>query len=297
MQRKEYEKTQDYKKALQLLKEFINEVLKGDIEKMKTLCLEDLNKYIGDICDPDMYLIVQAIYIILWGDIWDLTFDNMGPWDYKGTYAFRGDTMNSFGSLIGKESRSTEFGYRAKFFGADKNPNLWNKIEEFYKMYHWIGNFIVLPNRASVKNGINGARAGYYNQDYCEGMRDYFDWFLIAVSQYQDKVKSGDIHLSKFEMQLQQNPEYNPFFLSIKEWKTRFFLESYFVGNAPKLLFCTPLEKRLLITAASENRTNEMYYQDTEYQELLEDYLDKSKEVIIYRTNRIVEFLKEKLEV
>lgn len=58
-------------------------------------------------------------------------------------------------------------------------------------------------------------------------MRDYFDWFLIAIANYQNKVKRGDNHLSKFEMQLQMNPEYNPeynpAFLSIKEWEERFF--------------------------------------------------------------------------
>ena len=297
MTRKDYEQTQDYKKALQLVKDFINDVLEGDIERMKTLCFDDLNKYIGDICDPDMYLITQAIYIIVFGDIFDLNFENMGPWDPQGTYAFRGDTMNSFGSLIGKESKDNEFAYRAKFFSADKNPDLWNKILEFSKMYHWLGNFIVLPNRGSIENGINGARAGYYNKEYCEGMRDYFDWFLLAVSKYQDKVRSGDIHLSKFEMQLQQNPEYNPFFLDIAEWKERFFLEPYFDGDVPKQLFCTPLERRLLVTTVPENRKGEWYYQDEEYLALLEDYLDKSKAVIAYRTNRIVECLKEKLRV
>ena len=123
MNRNQYENTRDYKKALKILKGFVDEELDGDIDAMRTFCFDNLTKFIGNIGDPDMYLIVQAIYIILWGDIYDLIFEKMGAWDLKGTYAFRGDTINSFGSLFGKESKENEFGYRAKFFGADKDIN------------------------------------------------------------------------------------------------------------------------------------------------------------------------------
>ena len=296
MNRKAYEKTKDYTKSVQLLREFVDEVLEGNIDVLRTFCLKDLSKYIGDINDPDMYLIVQAIYIILWGDIYDLTFDKMGSWDWRGTYAFRGDTINSFGSIFGKEGKDRQFAFRAKYFGADKVPELWNKIEEFYQMYHYIGNFIVLPNRGSVQNGINGARAGYYDTDYCEGMRDYFDWFLVAVAKYQEKVKRGDIQLNKFEMQLQRNPEYNPFFLDISEWEKRFFLEDYYENGIPKLLFKTPIERRLLKTTVAEERQGEEFYEDEEYLSLMEDFLDKSKRVIVHRTNKMVDCLKEKIK-
>lgn len=295
MKRTEYEKTKDYNEALGILKEFVENVLDGNIDTMRTLCFDDITSFTGNSCDPDMYQIVQAIYIVLWGDIYNLTFRKMGCWDLEGTHAFRGETMNSFGSLFGKEGKETDFAYRAKFFGADKKPELWGKIKEFYRMYHQIGNFIIIPNRGLIRNGINGARAGFYDQSFCEGMRDYFDWFLLAVAKYQDKVKSGDINLSKFEMQLQMNPEYNPFFLKISEWEERFFLGHYFKDGKPKLFFNIPLERRLLCTAALENRKGEHYYQDEEYLELLEDYLDKSKMVIKYRTNMMVDFLKRKL--
>ena len=171
MNRNQYENKRDYKKARKILNGFVDEELDGDIDAMRTFWFDNLTKFIGNIGDPDMYLIVQAIYIILWGDIYDLTFEKMGAWDLKGTYAFRGDTINSFGSLFGKESKENEFGYRAKFFGADKDIILWNKIKEFSRLYHQIGNFIVIPNRSSVQYGINGARGCYYNTDYCEGMK------------------------------------------------------------------------------------------------------------------------------
>lgn len=63
--------------------------------------------------------------------------------------------MNSFNSLFGKKV-GNKLASRAKLYGADKNPELWKKIEEFHRIYHYIGNFIVIPNRGSVSNGING---------------------------------------------------------------------------------------------------------------------------------------------
>lgn len=302
MNKRDYEKNDDYKKSIEILGGFVRDVLHGNIEKLKNFDFTDLTTYFGDYfgdyIDPDMYLITQAIYIILWGDVFGLTFAKMGAWNRNNKYAFRGDTMNSFGSLFGKEDKKKDrsFAFRAKFYNADQNPRLWAKITKFSKSYHCIGNFIVIPNRATLRNGINGARAGYYNREECEGMRDYFDWFLIAISKYQNKVKREDIHLSRFEKQLQMNPEYHPAFLSIKEWEEQFFLKPYFKDGEPIVLFKTPLEERLKMTDPNGKNPENVYYEAGEYLELLEDFLDKSEEVIEYRTNKIIEALKEKLE-
>ena len=297
MKRIEYEQTEDYQKSIEITRNFVKDVLQGDIEKLSKFDLSNLTTYVGDIIDPDMYLITQAIYIILWGDIFDLTFEKMGSWDWKGEFAFRGDTMNSFGSLFGKEdnSRNRSFAFRAKYYGADKNPRLWKKIKEYHSRYHAVGNFIVIPNRSILRNGINGARAGYYDGNECEGMRDYFDWFLLAVEEYQRKVKAGEINLSRFEMQLQMNPEYNPAFLDIKDWEERFFLKPYYKNGKPILLFKTPLEDRLKVTDPNGTNPDLSYYESEEYLELLEDFVDKSMEVIDYRTDRMIATLKKYL--
>ena len=297
MTRSEYETTEDYRRSLRIVCDFVNDVLDGDIEKLKNFCFRDSTKYVGNIVDPDMYLITQAIYIILWGYVYDLTFKKMGSWNWNNEYAFRGDTMNSFGSLLGKEDKRNGkcFAFRAKYYDADKKAKLWEKIEDFYRMYHMVGNFIVIPNRGSLQNGINGARAQFYNNKYCEGMRDYFDHFLIAIAEYQKKVEGGEAYLGKFERQLQMNPEYNPAFLKIADWEDIFFLKHYFRDGAPVLLFKTPLEERLKKTAPSSDREELNFYQTDEYLELLDDYLDKSKAVIAYRTDKIVEGVKEKL--
>lgn len=294
MNRTDYEKTEDYKESVKILRDFVEDILDGDIENLRDFDFATLTSYVGHIIDPDMYLITQAIYIILWGDIYDLTFEKMGTWDWNNKCAFRGDTMNSFGSLFGKEDKrkGRSFAFRAKYYNADQNPRLWEKIIKFSKSYHYMGNFIVIPNRGILRNGINGARAGYYNREECEGMRDYFDWFLIAISEYQNKVKEGDVHLSKFEMQLQMNPEYNPAFLPIKEWEDRFFLNPYFKDGEPVQLFRTPLEERLKVTDPEGTHPELSYYEADEYLELLEDFLDKSENVIEYRTHKMIENLK-----
>lgn len=43
----------------------MRDVLGGDIEKIRDFDFTDLTTYVGDIIDPDMYLITQAIYITL----------------------------------------------------------------------------------------------------------------------------------------------------------------------------------------------------------------------------------------
>lgn len=295
MDKRDYEKTNDYKKSVDILRGFVRDILHGNIERLKDFDFTDLTTYVGDITDPDMYLITQAIYIILWGDLYDLTFEKMGSWNCRNEHAFRGDTMNSFGSLFGKEDKKKDrsFAFRAKCYNADQNSRLWAKINRFSKSYHYIGNFIIIPNRGTLRNGINGARAGYYNREECEAMRDYFDWFLIAIAKYQNKVKIGNLHLSKFEMQLQMNPEYNPAFLAITGWEERFFLKPYFKDGEPVVLFKTPLEERLKVTDPNGTDPELTYYEEDEYLELLEDFLDKSEEVIEYRTKKIIKALKK----
>ena len=96
-------------------------------------------------------------------------------------------------------------------------------------------------------------------------------------------------------MQLQMNPEYNPAFLSIKEWEELFFLTPYFKDGKPTLLFKKPLEERLKVTDPNGSDPLVSYYEADEYLDLLEDFMDRSEEVIEYRTDKIIETLKDKL--
>ena len=124
MNKRDYEKTNDYKKSIEILKGFVRDVLDGNIEKLKDFDFTDLTTYVGDNIDSDMYLITQAIYIILWGDIYDLTFEKMGSWTWNNRYPFRGDTMNSFGSLFGKEDKEKVARALSDIFETDYEKTL-----------------------------------------------------------------------------------------------------------------------------------------------------------------------------
>lgn len=101
--REAYTKTEDFKKSIEIIKNFIKENLGGDIEKFKDFDLytgkfNNCKYYVGKIKDPDMYLITQAIYIVLWGHIWNLNFENLGSWgrSTENQFPFRGDTIHAW---------------------------------------------------------------------------------------------------------------------------------------------------------------------------------------------------------
>lgn len=299
--KEEYKKTEDYILSIKLLKEFIEEELEGDINGFSQFDFTQVKnaKYIGKIKDPDMYLISQAIYILLWGDIWNLSFKNMGSWGSlpKNQHPYRGDTIYAFGKIGVGEGK--QFGYRAKYFEIEKNRVLWKKIKDFYKSYHRIGNFIVIPNRSNRIGGINAARADWRN-----GMRDYFDWFLITLYNYQIRKKGFDLNIITdfddafigrigFEKQLDLNPEYSPNFLEIAKWKDVFFLDTHFNNGIPISYFISSPNDRRKITTTKEKRLAEKnYFNNEEYTLLLDEYITKANLFIEVRSEIIIDKLK-----
>ena len=256
--REAYTKTEDFKKSIEIIKNFIKENLGGDIEKFKDFDLytgkfNNCKYYVGKIKDPDMYLITQAIYIVLWGHIWNLNFENLGSWgrSTENQFPFRGDTIHACGKFGDKNDRVTNF------FNIDKKDlELFNDILQFEKSYHRIGNFIVLPNRGN----INCNKA-----DWLNGMRDYFDWFLISIYNYQQRENGNEDNVirefdnafksrEKFDELLKQNEGYSKDYLSISEWKDVFFLDECFDNGVPVNYFNLDPDFRMKITAAETDR-------------------------------------------
>ena len=91
-------------RARQLLQDFIREKLNGTLENIRTFDIKTLrgdDKFgcPGRYFDCDDTEIMRAIYVVLWGDaLPDLSMDTLG-----NTGKYRGDTMNSFHTMFGRE--------------------------------------------------------------------------------------------------------------------------------------------------------------------------------------------------
>lgn len=69
MNKRDYEKTNDYKKSIEILKGFVRDVLDGNIEKLKDFDVTDLTTYVGDNIDQ-ICILLHKLYILFFGVIY-----------------------------------------------------------------------------------------------------------------------------------------------------------------------------------------------------------------------------------
>lgn len=155
----------------ELIQHFITERLNGDINNFVSYDLAQLegDKVFG--CpgrsfDCDDTNVARAVYCIVFGDVFpNLTMETLQDRTY------RGDTMNSFRTLLGKYTED-----HAACEDVYNIPQEFaNKIHRFSHTYHTIGNMIPLPNKKTTLN-LNMMRSRLW--------ADYFDSFLINVMHY-----------------------------------------------------------------------------------------------------------------
>lgn len=279
----EYKETEDYKKAIKLILEFKEEVLAGDLKKLINADLSELiyntkdrriiHKYVGKIKDPDMYLITQAIYIVVWGYIYGLTFDKLGVWGNVADrqYPFRGDTMNSFNSVYGEDC------VIAKRYKLD--DTLMNMVKSYHKLYHSIGNFIVIPNKMNV----NRKRANYFS------LQDFYDSFIGVIYQfyYPEKETEYSVYYNELISVLEENVEYKS--INFETWIKKFFLDTYLDNHGiPFNVFGIDLEMRKKEYIDREIRSKNNFYSKDEYVLLAKNYYEIAKQIIDYRAKKIV---------
>ena len=113
---------------------------------------------------------MRAIYVVLWGDaLPDLSMDTLG-----NTGKYRGDTMNSFHTMFGREIPEKP-GFYAGLEKYHPSDEIRERVREFGNKYcSTIGNFVVLPNLYVRDTTLNFYRGT--NQ-----WRDFFDRFLIQL--------------------------------------------------------------------------------------------------------------------
>ena len=162
------------KQAKQLVKEFVNENLSGDLTcfrdfDFKTLRQSEKFGCPGRNFDCDDTNIMRAIYVVLWGELMpNLNMNNFG---YRRQY--RGDTINTFHTMFGREieDRSGFFAGLEKYKPSDE---LREKVRNFSRLCSNIGNYVVLPNYFARQTSLNCYRG-------TNEWHDFFDRFLIEL--------------------------------------------------------------------------------------------------------------------
>lgn len=212
---------------MKLLREFVDECLEGDWDRLadidpsgcydpnKPIAGSDWLKCPGRSFDCDDCELSRAVY----REVWGLEFPQ-----------YRGDTMNSFRTVFGRERITRQVVDAPWAFvgsAADERfalPDwLLDRIRDFFWTYHTIGNFIPLPNVSVDGKTLNMYRAGIW--------KDSFGAFLSAVGMYLDGrgMVCGNVQLPLAFVKLM---DANSFFWDryrgrFEEYVRDFFLEGY----------------------------------------------------------------------
>ena len=265
-------------RARQLLLDFIQEKLNGKLDNIRTFDIKTLrgdDKFgcPGRYFDCDDTEIMRAIYVALWEDaLPELSMDTQGN---AGRY--RGDTMNSFHTMFGREIPERP-GFYAGLEKYHPSDELRKRVREFgTKHCSTIGNFVVLPNRYVRDTTLNFYRG---TNDW----HDFFDRFLIQLKNVLCSSKDKDPLLTELV-------KANSFCFDEFRGKKGFqslerllYLEDYCnCEAAPETVF--PMNYHWKDPAAPET-----YFRDAE------SFLGKAEQIICRRSEKMMHFLRSKLE-
>ncbi|MFV0254572.1 MAG: hypothetical protein ACK5G7_00305 [Erysipelotrichaceae bacterium] len=262
--------------CIELIKDFIQEELNGDIDRLANFDLKNIRKNIKfGGSDPDNTKIMNAIYIIVWGDkIKDLKFDEL-----SSTGIYRGDTINSFRTLFGKPIREND--EITGFIGIRKhtdNKEILNIAKDFYYKYHTIGNMLPLVNKHSSHYSLNQYKG-------INGWHDYFDLFLIDLELcYQGNLKANS--RKELNNYIVENSNFFSNYQGILGYKSLiedFYLQPYVdaVSGHSKNVF-----------APNYYHYKKKKLTEDEYISCAKNYISKSLEIISYRSLKMIEKLK-----
>ena len=267
------------KKARQLLRDFILEKLNGKLENVpsfdvKTLRGDDKFGCPGPYFDCDDTEIMRAVYVVLWEDFLpDLSMETLG-----NGKKYRGDTMNSFHTMFGREIPERP-GFYAGLEKYQPSDELRDQVREYSRKHcSTLGNFVVLPNLSAEKTTLNFYRG-------TNEWRDFFDRFLIRLRQVLCNEPDQDPVLKKLV-------QANSFCFDLFGGDTDFrrlirglLLEDYTGpahGGEPQIIF--PLNYHWKNPADRET-----YFADAA------QYLDKAERIIENRGRQMASMLAEKI--
>ena len=266
--------------AQELLLDFIREKLDGELDRLGTFdfkSLQDSEKFgcPGRRFDCDDTEILRAVYVVLWGDLLpELSPDTLG-----NGKPYRGDTMNTFHTMFGREipGRPGFYAGLEKYHPADE---LRERVREFGRLYcSSLGNYVVLPNLCARETTLNCYRGT--NQ-----WHDFFDRFLIELTAVlrgetgetdpvlKDLVAANEFCFARFRGGS-----------GVREFIRQLVLEDYCNpgnGMTPRIVF--PLNYHWM-----NEKDAAGYFEDAAA------YLDKAEAIIAGRSAGLLAMLREKL--
>ncbi len=264
-------------RAKKLLLDFIQEKLNGNIDNIRDFDFKTLRESDKFGCprryfDCDDTEVMRAVYVVLWENFLpELSMDTLG-----NTGKYRGDTMNSFHTMFGREIPEKP-GFYAGLEKYNPTDEIRERVRKFSRKYcSTIGNFVVLPNLYVQNTTLNFYRGT--NQ-----WRDFFDRFLIQLRnvlcdyQKKDPLLNELVAANSFCFDQYRGRKG---FLALEKI---LLLEDYCeYGNTPKIEF--PMNYHWKNPADAET-----YLKD------VEAYLDRAECIIYNRSWNIWFILREKL--
>ena len=255
----------------ELIIQFIDEKLGGNIENLSNfdlLQLENDKKFgcnkRGFDCDDTN--IARAIYTLVYEDVWpELSYQSFI------TKRYRGDTINTFGTMFGEIDNDVITG----FDKIAKESDMRSKVLRFYSTYHTIGNMMVLPNVFIGRWSLNLYRGCHH------AWHDYIDRFLVELKNCLIGEPT-DAFLSKL---IQANEFAFTKYYGIDGFNNlvhNLFLDNYLVNGNP-----------VVVSASYYHWKKNMNKQD--YIDEAQRYIDLSEKVINNRSQLIIQKVKEKL--
>lgn len=264
------------RQAKQLIKEFVIEFLAGDWEQFKNFdlnLLETSEKFgcPGRIFDCDDSNLMRAVYVVLWGK--DFPYLNMDNFGFRKQY--RGDTMNTFNTMFGKEIEN-----RPGFFrGAEKydpSDDFRDKVRQFDKLCRNIGNYVVLPNYFACRTNLNCYRG-------TNAWHDFFDRFLIELHKVltgagqQDEILQELAKVNNFAFKNFQGED------GFRKFAQILLLNDYCnISGKPQEIFAMNYHWM-------NERDPEQYFHDAE------NYLEKTERIIRSRADKMINLLQENI--
>lgn len=211
--------------AIEKIRRFSEKYLGGNLDNLLTFSMSKTfpDKEFG--CpgrrfDCDDTEIMRSIYIVLFGDVWSgLTAQSLAD------YTFRGETINTYNTMFGKPNDES------KHPGFDKfspSAEMSEKVARFRTTFHYVGNFVVLPNLEFGGDSINRYR-GCHTQ-----WRDFFDRFFVALEAVLTEQTEVDAKLK--HLVDANRAALQPYFGSVgfKKLATVLLLEDYLnAGGSP----------------------------------------------------------------